>query len=93
MKKALSSHCVFLDAIVEADRDWHPFFSTDPNATAVEIIEAFADRATIEQDFHDVQEVWGAGQQQVRKLIVPGGLAASRTSLLSACDFLDGFRE
>jgi hypothetical protein len=23
---------------------------------------------TIEQDFHDVKEVWGAGQQQVRKL-------------------------
>ena len=37
-------------------------------ATAVEIIEAFADRATIEQDFHDVKEVWGAGQQQVRNI-------------------------
>src|ERR1039458_7051791 len=36
--------------------------------TAVEIIEAFADRATIEQDFHDVKEVWGAGQQQVRNI-------------------------
>jgi hypothetical protein len=34
----------------------------------VEIIEAFADRATIEQDFHDVKEVWGAGQQQVRNI-------------------------
>ena len=45
-----------------------PFFSTDPNATVVEIIEAFADRATIEQDFHDVKEVWGAGQQQVRNI-------------------------
>ena len=44
--------------IVEEDHDWFPFFSTDPNATAVEIIEAFADRATIEQDFHDVKEVW-----------------------------------
>jgi hypothetical protein len=54
--------------IVEENRDWYPFFSTDPNATAVEIIEAFADRATIEQDFHDVKEVWGAGQQQVRNV-------------------------
>ena len=54
--------------IVEEDHDWYPFFSTDPNATAVEIIEAFADRATIEQDFHDVKEVWGAGQQQVRNI-------------------------
>jgi len=54
--------------IVEEDHDWYPFFSTDPNATAMEIIEAFADRATIEQDFHDVKEVWGAGQQQVRNI-------------------------
>ena len=54
--------------IVLEDHDWFPFFSTDPNATAVEIIEAFADRATIEQDFHDVKEVWGAGQQQVRNI-------------------------
>jgi hypothetical protein len=54
--------------IVLEERDWYPFFSTDPNATAVEIIEAFADRATIEQDFHDVKEVWGAGQQQVRNI-------------------------
>ena len=29
---------------------------------------AFADRATIEQDFHDVKKVWGAGQQQVRNI-------------------------
>jgi hypothetical protein len=54
--------------IVLEDHNWYPFFSTDPNATAVEIIEAFADRATIEQDFHDVKEVWGAGQQQVRNI-------------------------
>jgi hypothetical protein len=54
--------------IVEEDHDWYPFFSTDPNATAVEIIEAFAIRTTIEQDFHDVKEVWGAGQQQVRNI-------------------------
>jgi hypothetical protein len=54
--------------IVLEDHDWFPFFSTDPNATAGEIIEAFADRATIEQDFHDVKEVWGAGQQQVRNI-------------------------
>jgi len=54
--------------IVLEDHDWFPFFSTDANATAVEIIETFADRATIEQDFHDVKEVWGAGQQQVRNI-------------------------
>ncbi len=44
------------------------FFCTDPNASVAEIIEAFADRATIEQDFHDVKEVWGSGQQQVRNI-------------------------
>ena len=54
--------------MVEEDHDWYPFFCTDLNATVQEIIEAFADRATIEQDFHDVKEVWGAGQQQVRNI-------------------------
>ena len=54
--------------IVKEEHAWFPFFSTDPNATAVEIVESFADRATIEQDFHDVKEVWGAGQQQVRNI-------------------------
>jgi hypothetical protein len=54
--------------VEEEDGTWIPFYSTDPNATAVEIIEAFADRATIEQNFHDVKEVWGAGQQQVRNI-------------------------
>jgi len=56
--------------IVKSDdgSDWFPFYSTDPNATAVEIIEAYADRATIEQNFHDLKEVWGAGQQQVRNI-------------------------
>ncbi len=44
------------------------FFCTDPDASVEEILEAFADRATIEQDFHDVKEVWGAGQQQVRNI-------------------------
>ena len=44
------------------------FFCTDPNATAREIVETFADRSSIEQDFHDVKEVWGAGQQQVRNI-------------------------
>ncbi len=44
------------------------FYCTDPHADVAEIIETFADRATIEQVFHDVKEVWGSGQQQVRNL-------------------------
>lgn len=55
-------------AVVDEDHDWYPFFSTDPNAKATKILESFGDRATIEQDFHDVKEVWGAGQQQVRNI-------------------------
>ena len=54
--------------IVKEDQGYQFFFSTQPRATPREIIEAFADRATIEQDFHDVKEVWGAGQQQVRNV-------------------------
>lgn len=54
--------------LVQEDHGWRAFFCTDPDATAGEILEAFADRATIEQDFHDVKEVWGAGQQQVRNI-------------------------
>jgi hypothetical protein len=54
--------------LVKEEHGWFAFFCTDPTATAAEILEAFADRATIEQDFHDVKEVWGAGQQQVRNI-------------------------
>ena len=54
--------------IVKEDHGCEFFFCTDPQATPREIIEAFADRAAIEQDFHDVKEVWGTGQQQVRNI-------------------------
>ncbi|MCG8584620.1 MAG: transposase [Pirellulales bacterium] len=54
--------------IVKEDHGWYAFFCTDPDASVQEILEAFADRATIEQDFHDVKEVWGSGQQQLRNI-------------------------
>jgi hypothetical protein len=54
--------------LVKEDHGWIAFFCTDPNASVQEILETFADRATIEQDFHDVKEVWGSGQQQVRNI-------------------------
>lgn len=44
------------------------FYCTDLAASPREIVETFADRAAIEQVFHDVKEVWGSGQQQVRNL-------------------------
>lgn len=54
--------------IVKEEDGWIPFFSPNPKATAVEILEAMADRNAEEQVFKDVKEVWGAGQQQVRNL-------------------------
>lgn len=54
--------------LVKEDDGWAAFFCTDPNASVQEILEAFADRATIEQNFHDQKEIWGTGQQQVRNI-------------------------
>ena len=54
--------------LVKENHGWVAFFCTDHEASVLEILEAFADRATIEQDFHDVKEVWGTGQQQVRNI-------------------------
>lgn len=50
------------------DDGWAPYFCTDTSATARDILEAVADRWAIEEQFHDVKEVWGAGQQQVRNI-------------------------
>ncbi len=47
---------------------WLPLFSTNPEATVVQILEGAADRGAHEQAFKDVKEVWGAGQQQVRNV-------------------------
>ena len=54
--------------LVKEKDGWFAWFCSDADASVVEILEAFADRATIEQDFHDVKEVWGSGQQQVRNI-------------------------
>ncbi len=54
--------------LVREEDDWLPYFSVDPQVSAVAILEAMADRGAIEQTNKDVKEVWGAGQQQVRKV-------------------------
>jgi len=54
--------------VKEDDGSWRAYFCTKVDATAAEIFEAVADRASIEQVFHDVKEVHGSGQQQVRNL-------------------------
>jgi hypothetical protein len=52
--------------LVREKDGWVAYLCTDPNATVVQILEAVADRSAIEQDFHDLKEVHGLGQQQVR---------------------------
>jgi DDE superfamily endonuclease len=50
----------------EDDGAWRAYFCTDPQATVAEILHAVADRSAIEQNFHDLKEVHGVGQQQLR---------------------------
>lgn len=54
--------------LVKDKHGWVAFFCTDPAATVEQILEAFANQATIEQNFHDQKEVWGTGEQQVRNI-------------------------
>lgn len=50
------------------DANWAPYFCTDPTVEPREILETVGARWAIEEHFHDVKEIWGAGQQQVRNL-------------------------
>jgi hypothetical protein len=50
------------------DGSWAPYFCTDTSVEVRDILEAVAARWAIEEQFHDVKEVWGAGQQQVRNV-------------------------
>jgi DDE superfamily endonuclease len=52
--------------LVKNKDGWVAYFCTDPNATAADILGLVSDRGAIEQVFHDVKEIWGAGQQQLR---------------------------
>jgi hypothetical protein len=52
--------------LVREDDGWVAYFCTLPEASVAQILEAVADRAAVEQDFHDVKEVHGAGEQQLR---------------------------
>jgi hypothetical protein len=54
--------------IVREDHGWLALFSTDPALTVEEILSSAADRFSIEQDFHDLKEVEGLGQQQLRDI-------------------------
>ena len=50
------------------DGGWIPYFCTQASAEVRDILEAAAARWALEEHFHDVKEVWGAGQQQVRSV-------------------------
>ena len=50
------------------DGGWAPYFCTDLSVEVRDILEAVAARWAIEEHFHDVKEIWGAGQQQVRNI-------------------------
>ncbi len=72
VKTFLATHRTFggpVRVVIVQEKTGPQFFScTDVNASARKILEAFADRSAIEQVFHDVKEVWGSGQQQVRNI-------------------------
>ncbi len=51
-----------------APGNWAAYFCTDLTLDAKSILEIGAERWAIEEMFHDVKEVWGAGQQQVRNV-------------------------
>ncbi len=54
--------------ILRYDNGWAAYFCTDPEIEVKDILETIAARWAIEESFHDVKEVWGAGEQQVRNV-------------------------
>jgi hypothetical protein len=54
--------------LIREDKGWRAYFCTDATVKAAEVLEVMADRSALEQTFHDVKEVCGAGQQQVRNV-------------------------
>lgn len=54
--------------MVDEPTGWVAFFCTDTAATVTDILGAVAARFRLEVTFHDLKEVVGAGQQQVRRM-------------------------
>jgi hypothetical protein len=52
--------------VVKESHGWIAFFCTDPAASVQDILEAVADRFSLEIAFRDLKEIVGAGQQQTR---------------------------
>lgn len=51
-----------------ASGNWAAYISTDISMDVATILKIVSDRWSIEEHFHDVKEIWGAGQQQVRNV-------------------------
>lgn len=51
-----------------ASGNWAAYISTDTSMSVETILTTVSDRWSIEEQFHDVKEIWGAGQQQVRNV-------------------------
>jgi hypothetical protein len=47
---------------------WAAYASSDISMSVETILKIVSDRWSIEEHFHDVKEIWGAGQQQVRNV-------------------------
>jgi hypothetical protein len=54
--------------LVDEPDGWRAFFCTDPQAAVADILGLVADRFSLETCFRDLQQVVGAGPQQVRNL-------------------------
>ncbi|MEO1619312.1 MAG: transposase [Planctomycetota bacterium] len=51
-----------------SSRNWAAYISTDTSMEEAMILQIVSDRWSIEEHFHDVKEIWGAGEQQVRNV-------------------------
>jgi hypothetical protein len=54
--------------VKEDDGSWRAYLCTDPEASAEAIVQATLDRWAIEQNFHDLKEVEGIEQVQLRRV-------------------------
>jgi DDE superfamily endonuclease len=54
--------------VKESDGSWRAFLCTDPEASVEAIVQATLDRWSIEQNFHDLKEVEGIEQVQLRRV-------------------------
>ena len=52
----------------DPDGKWGAYSRTDATMSVEAILKVVSDRWAIEEHFHDVKEIWGAGKQQVRNV-------------------------